>query len=114
MSNQNGPNWYPSKQFTHTPEVPGAPAPSAAPSAAGLTQPRTRTTFWSLVAGLGSAALVLLLLLPAGGTDSNPPVCRSTFGYTVPCGSGLAFGGSLIIGLMVGVLAHRALVRRSR
>lgn len=114
MSNQNGPNWYPSKQFTHTPEVPGAPAPSAPAPAADLRQQRTRTTLWSVVAGLGSAALVVLLLLPVSGVDTNPPVCRATFGYTVPCGSSLAFGGALIIGLLVGVLAHRALVRRPR
>lgn len=32
MSNQTGPGWYPSKQFTHTPPVPGAPsAPATAP-----------------------------------------------------------------------------------
>ncbi len=29
MSTQNGPNWHPSKQFTHTPDVPGAPAYTA-------------------------------------------------------------------------------------
>jgi len=39
MSNQNGPNWYPSKQFTHTPEVPGAPAPSASRPADGRPTP---------------------------------------------------------------------------
>jgi hypothetical protein len=34
VSTQNGPNWYPSKQFTHTPDVPGAPAnPTGAPAA---------------------------------------------------------------------------------
>jgi hypothetical protein len=30
MSNQNGPNWYPSKQFVHSP-----PPPSGAPSNLG-------------------------------------------------------------------------------
>jgi len=114
MSNQNGPNWYPSKQFTHTPEVPGAPAPSAPGPAADLTKPRTRRTFWSLLAGLCSAVLVVLLLLPVSGVDTNPPVCSATFGYTVPCGSGLAFGAALIIGLMVGGVTALAWGRGSR
>jgi len=26
MSTQSGPGWYPSRQFTHTPPIPGAPA----------------------------------------------------------------------------------------
>ena len=40
MSTQNGPNWYPSKQFTHTPDVPGAPAyTAAAPSTAATPAP---------------------------------------------------------------------------
>jgi hypothetical protein len=73
-----------------------------------------RTTFPAVVAGLGSGFLVVLLLLPVSGIDTNPPVCYSTFGYTVPCGSGLAFGAALVVGLIVGGVTHRALGRRSR
>jgi len=68
----------------------------------------------ALVAGLGSGFLVLLLLLPVSGIDTNPPVCYATFGYTVPCGSGLAFGAALVVGLIVGGVTYRALGRRSR
>lgn len=73
-----------------------------------------RTTFPAVVAGLGSGFLVVLLLLPASGIDTNPPVCYSTFGYTVPCGSGLAFGAALVVGLIVGGVTYRALGQRSR
>ena len=73
-----------------------------------------RTTFMAVVAGLGSGFLVVLLLLPVRGIDTNPPVCYSTFGYTVPCGSGLAFGAALVVGLIVGGVTYRALGRRSR
>ena len=73
-----------------------------------------RTTFPAVVAGLGGGFLVVLLLLPVSGIDTNPPVCYSTFGYTVPCGSGLAFGAALVVGLIVGGVTYRALGRRSR
>jgi hypothetical protein len=66
------------------------------------------------MAGVGSGFLVLLLLLPVSGIDTNPPVCYATFGYTVPCGSGLAFGAALVVGLIVGGVTYRALGRRSR
>jgi hypothetical protein len=73
-----------------------------------------RTTFPAVVAGLGSGFLVVLLLLPVSGIDTNPPACYSTFGYTVPCGSGLAFGAALVVGLIVGGVTYRALGRRSK
>jgi hypothetical protein len=68
----------------------------------------------AVAAGLASGFLVLLLLLPASGIDTNPPVCYATFGYTVPCGPGLAFGAALVVGLIVGGVTYRALGRRSR
>jgi hypothetical protein len=40
VSTENGPKWYPSKQFTHTPDVPGAPAyTAAAPSTVATPAP---------------------------------------------------------------------------
>jgi hypothetical protein len=68
----------------------------------------------ALLAGVGSGFLVLLLLLPVEGIDTNPPVCYATFGYTVPCGPGLAFGAALIVGMIVGWGTYLALGRRSR
>jgi hypothetical protein len=79
-----------------------------------MTETQIRRTFPAVVAGLGSGFLVVLLLLPVSGIDTNPPVCYSTFGYTVPCGSGLAFGAALVVGLIVGWGTYHALVRRSR
>lgn len=79
-----------------------------------MAERRLRTALPAVVAGVGSGFLVLLLLLPASGIDTNPPVCYSTFGYTVPCGSGLAFGAALVVGLIVGGVTYRALGRRSR
>ena len=40
----------------------------------------------ALVAGIA----VLVLLFPASGIDPLPPQCFSVFGYSVPCGGGLA------------------------
>lgn len=37
MSTQNGLNWYPSKQFAHTPDVPGMPAYTVAAPSTGAT-----------------------------------------------------------------------------
>mgnify|MGYP003501527492 FL=1 len=45
-----------------------------------MTDTRMRTTFPAVVAGLGGGFLVVLLLLPVSGIDTNPPVCYSTFG----------------------------------
>ena len=73
-----------------------------------------RPAVLALLAGLGSCFLVLLLLLPVSGIDTNPPVCYATFGYTVPCGSGLAFGAALVVGLIVGGVTYRASGWRSR
>lgn len=42
MSAQNGPNWYPSQQFTHTPPLPvGAPtAPATRPEGQAAAAPK--------------------------------------------------------------------------
>jgi hypothetical protein len=69
------------------------------------------------MAALSAAAvgiLILLLLHPAGGTDGEPPVCYSTFGYVVPCGSGLAFGSALVGAVVVGAAVYAVKRRRRR
>ena len=64
------------------------------------------------VAGAIAAAVVVLFLLwPASGVDTNPPQCFSTFGYSVPCGSGLALGMAAVSALG-GWLGTGALIRR--
>jgi len=65
-----------------------------------------------VLAGIGSALLVVLLLSPKGCTDSIPPICYSALGYSVP-------GGNWWIGvaLAVGLLAAwgvASVVRRGR
>jgi hypothetical protein len=75
---------------------------------------RKRSKVPAVVAGVGTGLLVVLLLLPVSGIDTNPPVCYATFDYTVPCGSGLAFGAALVVGMIVGGVTYRAWGRRSR
>lgn len=64
-----------------------------------------------VVAAMAVGVVVLVLLLPAGGIDTDPPQCYSTFDYSVPCGAGLAFGVAAVavVGgwLGVGVLIRR-------
>jgi len=78
------------------------------------TLTRMHRTLPAAAAGLASGFLAFFLLLPASGIDTNPPVCYATFGYTVPCGSGLAFGVALAVSLLVGGATYRALHRHSR
>ncbi len=45
--------------------------------------------------------VVLVLLLPWSGIDTDPPICYSMFNYSVPCGSGLALAAGVTTGLVV-------------
>lgn len=73
----------------------------------------------ALAAVLG-ALLVLVLLIPSGGSDTDPPECFSVFDYVVPCGfgpeqsqgAGFAAGGAVVAALLVG--AGSAAGRRDR
>ena len=64
-----------------------------------------------VVAAMTVGVVVLVLLFPAYGIDTDPPQCFSTFDYSVPCGAGLAFGVAAVavVGgwLGVGVLIRR-------
>lgn len=44
-------------------------------------------TVAKVVVALLAGLVVLLLLLPGSGVDTQPPQCYSMFGYSVPCGS---------------------------
>lgn len=63
---------------------------------------------WSTAAKVGIAVLaglvVLVLLFPASGVDTLPPECYSVFGYTVPCGGGVAVAAGTATGAAIGVL----------
>lgn len=69
---------------------------------------RFRATGAAAAAG---ALVVLVLLFPTGGNDSDPPECFSAFGYVVPCGlgpeqaqgPGFALAGAVLAAVLVGV-----------
>jgi hypothetical protein len=65
----------------------------------------------SVLSGVGSGLLVVLLLSPKSCTDSIPPICTSAFGYTVPGGSwwiAAALTSGLLVGWVVGAIARRS------
>lgn len=66
------------------------------------------------LAGVISALLVAFLLMPAGGVDSDPPVCSSALGYSVPCGPGWGLGAAAVVGLLVGWAVFRLVGRERR
>ncbi|MFC6238906.1 hypothetical protein [Longivirga aurantiaca] len=73
---------------------------------------RTRSRVPALLAGVGSGLAVVFLLLPARGVDTDPPACSSALGYSVPCGSGWAFGAALAVGLLAAGAVAWVLGRR--
>lgn len=62
---------------------------------------------WTTVAAVAIALLagvvVLVLLFPFSGVDTNPPQCLSLFGYSVPCGTGLSLAVGVATAGMVGL-----------
>lgn len=81
-----------------------------APSAAA----RRRARAFGTLGVVAVAVLVLLLLTPASGVDTNPPECYSTFGYVVPCGNGLSIGLALACAGVAGLAASLVARRSSR
>ena len=63
---------------------------------------------WSTAAKVAIAMLaglvVLVLLFPASGVDTQPPECYSVFGYTVPCGGGVAVAAGTATAAVIGLL----------
>ena len=49
------------------------------------TQRRARPSAGTIIVALLSGVLVLLILFPVSGVDSDPPVCRAMLFYVVPC-----------------------------
>lgn len=56
--------------------------------------PINRSWTKTIVAALLTGLVVLLLLFPASGVDSDPPVCRSMFFYVVPCEAWVAWAAA--------------------
>jgi predicted benzoate:H+ symporter BenE len=46
---------------------------------------RARPSWGTLVVAFLTGLLVFLILFPASGVDSDPPVCRAMLFYVVPC-----------------------------
>ena len=64
--------------------------------------------------GLISALLVAFLLMPVSGVDTEPPVCSSALGYSVPCGPGWGLGAAAVVGLLVGWAVFRFVGKERR
>jgi hypothetical protein len=68
----------------------------------------TRQRTWSIAAKVAIAVLaglvVLVLLFPVSGVDTQPPECYSVFGYSVPCGDGVAVAAGAAVAAVIGVL----------
>ena len=69
-----------------------------------------RQVVLSVLAGIGGALLVALLLSPKGCDDTDPPICYSAFGYSVPAGGWwivAALSTGLLVGWAVSLVVHR-------
>ena len=64
-----------------------------------------------LVVALAAGFVILLLLFPYSGIDTDPPECYSVFGYVVPCDGWVAPAAAAGAALLVW-LAWSALGRR--
>ena len=73
-----------------------------------------RGSIQGVLAGLISALLVAFLLMPVSGVDTEPPVCSSALGYSVPCGPGWGLGAAAVVGLLVGWAVFRFVGKERR
>lgn len=75
-------------------------------------KPPARPSAGTIIVAILAGLLVLLLLFPASGVDSDPPVCRSMLFYVVPCDRWVApLAGAVTAGL-VGLASWKAIDRR--
>jgi hypothetical protein len=56
-----------------------------------------------MIVALLSSLLVLLILFPASGVDSDPPVCRAMLYYVVPCERWIAPLAAIVTAAAVGL-----------
>lgn len=64
-----------------------------------------------LAVAVAAGFVVLLLLFPASGVDTDPPQCLSTFGYTVPCGAELSLASGVVVAGVLGFVLLSGLRR---
>jgi len=67
------------------------------------TMQSARSSARTIAVALFAGLVVLLLLFPASGVDSDPPVCRSMFFYVVPCGAEVAWAAAAATAGLVGL-----------
>ena len=76
------------------------------------TKPSARPSVGTIVVALLTGLLVLLLLVPAGGADTQPPECWAYLFYPVPCDRWVApLAGTVTVGL-VGLGLWKTIDRR--
>lgn len=76
-----------------------------------MPRPTRQAVAVRIATSLAAALLTLFVIHPAGGIDTDPPQCYSTFDYSVPCGSGLGFGVAAVVAIVVW-FGFGALLRR--
>ncbi len=76
------------------------------------TRPTARPSVGTIVVALLPGLLVLLVLLPAGGADTQPPECWAYLFYTAPCDRWAApIAGAVTAGL-IGLRLWKTIDRR--
>jgi len=78
-----------------------------------LRHHRTARLVADTIIATAAGLLVLILLAPTSGIDTQSPECTSAFGYPVPCGWGLSVGAAVAAALVAAVVLT-ALRRRRR
>ena len=78
-----------------------------------LRHHRTARLVADTIIATAAGLLVLILLAPTSGIDTQSPECTSAFGYPVPCGWGLSVGAAMTAALVAAVVLT-ALRRRRR
>lgn len=78
------------------------------------TRPNPRPSVGTIIVALLVGLLVLLILVPAGGTDTQPPDCWAYLFYPVPCERWIApLAGAVTAGI-VALGTWKLLHRRQR
>lgn len=76
----------------------------------------TRRSAWpsmgTIIVALLAGLLVLLILFPASGVDSDPPVCRAMLFYVVPCEGWIAPLAAALTSGLVGIGSWATIDRR--
>lgn len=65
------------------------------------------STAVKLAVALLAGFIVLLLLFPGSGVDTQPPECYSILGYTVPCEVWVAWAAAALVAGLVGLYLWR-------